>query len=140
MVLNASIAVQAVNAFVPPAGFGAAPFTMALPNLPPVAPPRPIRKQFRTKKYCLVCGWRKKEHYDGEGKGGKGKCNKDYCGNCYRIKAHHGSIPFGPECIYPVNAYCSSNVKDWYEYKASYYYCYCLHCYCCLLPFLTSSH
>lgn len=47
MVLNANIAVAAVNGFVAPFGLGPAPYQMNLPAMPTVAPPaRPVRKLF----------------------------------------------------------------------------------------------
>lgn len=78
---------------------GPAPFQVALPNVTR----REQRKVFRSKKYCIVCGWRKKEHGDDEGTGGRdrkgnSKCSREFCGNCYALKEHHVDGNFGPDC------------------------------------------
>jgi hypothetical protein len=101
------------------------PYVLALPNLPQQQPPRPpARKQFRTRKYCIVCGWRKQEHQAHEGRGGRDKkgnsnCKRNYCGNCYQLKDEHDTkgIAMGPECTLPTNRFCSANVNDWFDYR-----------------------
>jgi hypothetical protein len=106
------------------------PYRLLLPNLPALPPPPPnppLHKHFRTRKYCVICGWRKKEHTKDEGKGGKDKagnknCKRGYCGNCYRMKSVHVTEGFemGPQCPLPTNRYCTVNVNDWWEYKVRY--------------------
>jgi hypothetical protein len=123
--LNATIAVAAVADITnaPFHGRINAPFRMTLPQLPKVPPPRPVTKHFRSKRYCIVCGWRKVEHTTEEGKGGRDKkgnvnCFRAFCGNCFRMASNHDDgVPFGPECTYPTNAFCTKNVAEWWEYR-----------------------
>ena len=97
-----------------------APYQMQHPNLPTTAPRRrPIRKVFRSKCYCITCGWMKREHTVSEGKGKKPMyCTREYCGNCYNLKSYHvqEGIPFGKDCTATTNTFCYENVNDWYTY------------------------
>jgi hypothetical protein len=121
-VLNAEITMAAMHAMRN--NNNAAPFRVGMPLLPAMAIPRTQRKIFRSKKWCIVCGWRKNQHADTEGKGGKDKrgnsyCKRDYCGNCYQLKEEHDkrNIGMGPECTLTTNQFCAANVQDWWEYK-----------------------
>jgi hypothetical protein len=123
--LNASIAMGAVmgtnnHMFMNPRRPMNTPFQMVLPNLPRQQPQRPVRKVFRSKCYCIRCGWRKKEHTVAEGKGKKPEfCTREYCGNCYNMKSHHDKegIPFGKDCTERTNPFCFTNVNDWWTYS-----------------------
>lgn len=127
LVLNSAIAMGALRNNTVNTNNMRQPYVLALPNLPQQAPPRPPpKKQFRTRKYCIVCGWRKQEHSKQEGRGGKDKkgnsnCKRNYCGNCYQLEDVHvarGTL-MGPACTLPTNRYCSANVNDWFDYRVS---------------------
>ena len=123
--LNASTAVVGAVDNINPAVQGRinAPFRMSLPQVPPANPMQPLRRCFRTKLYCIVCGWKKKHHTPDEGKGGIDKkgianCYRQFCGNCFTMKAFHNESPFSPEtCAYPTNAASRKNVEEWWEYR-----------------------
>jgi hypothetical protein len=104
-----------------------APFQVGMPLLPAMLIPRQQRRIFRSKKWCVVCGWRKNQHAHDEGKGGRDKrgksyCTRDYCGNCYQVLDEHNrrAIAMGPECPLPTNQFCTANVTDWWEYKVCF--------------------
>lgn len=110
-----------------------APFVIVLPAIPPTAPPRPaklVRSVFRSKKWCIICGWRKNEHGPNEGKGGRDKkgnsrCTRDFCGNCFQMKDEHDrqGVVFGPDCTFGTNQFCTVNVTDWFEQRVRLLYC-----------------
>jgi hypothetical protein len=126
--LNASVAVGAVmgtfnHMFVNPRRSMNMPFQMQLPPLPKQPMPRPVRKVFRSKCYCITCGWRKKEHTASEGKGQKPEhCKREFCGNCFLLKAYHTEkgIAFGKDCPSLTNPSCFTNVNEWWTYTVSY--------------------
>jgi hypothetical protein len=103
----------------------AAPFNFRRPTFltePPI-PHTPVRYVFRSKKFCVTCGWRKQEHLRNEGaQNARETCKQTYCGNCYRLKEHHkdatgNPLPFGPECTFATNPVCRQMKLDWYEKK-----------------------
>jgi hypothetical protein len=103
-----------------------APYRIALPVIPGMAQRPQPRRIFRSKKWCIVCGWRKNQHSEDEGPGGKdkkgiSKCKRNYCGNCFQLHNEHErrGVGFGPDCTNVTNQYCVSNVADWWEYKVS---------------------
>ena len=118
---NAVMAMHSIaNSLVTPLQPTATPFQFQLPNLPEAEPARPTRKLFRSKAYCITCGWMKREHTVAEGKGRKPKfCTREFCGNCFKMKAYHAEkkVPFGKDCTFATNRYCFTNVNDWWEYK-----------------------
>lgn len=133
LTLNSTIAQGAVTQYNP-ANIQAQqmhrqPYTMALPNLPTVPQPRPVRKVFKSKKYCIVCGYRKNVHVVAlEGKGGIDKdgninCTRQYCGRCGDMKEHHPEGEMGPKCTRNIraNGICDTNVANWYDYKLCKY-------------------
>jgi hypothetical protein len=97
-----------------------APFRFCVPVFPveqPI-PQRPVRSVFRSKKYCITCGWRKKEHKPTEGMQRRDDpCKRHYCGNCFLLKEHHDDRTFGPTCSKPTNRYCLHLKQDWFEIK-----------------------
>jgi hypothetical protein len=128
--MNAAIAVNAIaNPLARPTGNQRvnAPYTMLLPTVPAQPMPRPVRKVFRSKKYCIICGWTKIQHIvEFEGKGGRDRrgnihCKRQYCGRCGDMVQYHIGHGMGPECTRPIrnNGLCDANVADWYEYKVS---------------------
>jgi hypothetical protein len=121
LTLNSEIAVGAVEALR--RDNTAAPFEITLPieRIEPHRPPP--RKVFRTRKYCIRCGWIR-SHHDRAKEGVAFTCTRDYCGNCFKLKVHHTNSPFGIKCILPTDAYCQGAVADWYELKV------CYHCLC----------
>ena len=84
----------------------AAPYVLEMPAITAHPPARPVRKAFRTKKYCIVCGWQKKEHVGDEKPGrhnkkGESKCGRQYCEKCFMMRAEHdqrGIAGMGPDC------------------------------------------
>ena len=103
-----------------------APYEMRQADLPATAPPRPIRKVFRSKCYCTTCGWRKVEHTEAEGKPKRKTmksedCKCQFCGNCYNMREYHEKegIPFGVSCTSLTNTFCYTNVNDWWTYTVS---------------------
>jgi hypothetical protein len=105
-----------------------APYRLALPRIPPVAQRPTPKKMFRaSKKWCIVCGWRKNEHTHEEGRGGKDKhrnsnCRWNYCGNCFQVLEEHRrlGIGMGPDCTNITSQFCSDNIADWWVYQVSY--------------------
>jgi hypothetical protein len=65
MTLNAEITMMALQGLRH--NNNAAPFRMGLPNLPTMTLPLQPKKVFRSKKWCIVCGWRKNQHTLEEG-------------------------------------------------------------------------
>jgi hypothetical protein len=80
----------------------------ALP--PPTARRMPV---FRSRKYCVTCGWRRNQHQMGEGVANN--CTRTFCGKCYQLKDHHGVHSFGPNCTNAVNTFCAVYVEEWYS-------------------------
>jgi hypothetical protein len=123
-VLNSVIAVHAVTG----ANIAAAamvngrcivPYRVERPLLLPPAPPRRL-PVFRSRMFCVTCGWRRNEHHATEGVGAT--CTRQYCGRCYFLKEHHPANQFGKNCVGPVNPMCAHFVDTWYS--VSYLFCY----------------
>lgn len=85
---------------------------MALP------PPPPRRKPvFRSRMFCITCGWRRNQHLAFEGVAET--CTRNFCGRCYHLKVNHnkdadGNYIFGKDCTNPINYLCSIFVPQWY--------------------------
>jgi hypothetical protein len=115
--LNTSIVVNAVTAANYTAnavyqGRAVAPYQVRRPLLlPPPAPRR--RSVFRSRMFCITCGWRRNQHQQQEGVAAT--CIRDFCGKCYYLKIHHPPGKFGKDCAYPVNPFCSIYVAQWYK-------------------------
>ncbi|MGL5936282.1 MAG: hypothetical protein ACRCZI_11755 [Cetobacterium sp.] len=81
-------------------------------------PPPPKRQRvFRSRMFCITCGWRRNLHVANEGVAET--CRRNFCGKCYKLKDHHlldvnGKLMFGKDCVNPVNDFCSIYVDEWY--------------------------
>jgi hypothetical protein len=121
-VMNASIVARAVVGFRPHTTM--APYMMGVPPPPPEEPHRlPPRKRFRSRKYCIVCGYRRSAHGNDEKPGAN--CVRTHCGNCHQRRDCHGPDDgWGLTC--KREPHDSSEKKDWYDLvvQVRYYYCY----------------
>jgi hypothetical protein len=71
---------------------------------------------FLDRKYCLKCGFRKKDHKGVVGFGSK--CTRDYCAKCMRLQKHHVNGRMGPFCeAVGDTIHTKSPHLDWYGEK-----------------------
>jgi len=67
------------------------------------APPLPVTindmSQFKSKTWCVTCGFRKLHHLKEESFGNR--CRRNYCANCMQLKQHDHSHRMGPRCTNP---------------------------------------
>ena len=117
-VLNASIAWQAVAAASQLTGYGTgnSPFVFAPP---PQHPQQARRGAFKSRQFCIVCGWLKVAHTKEEGKGGrlrngKENCKRNFCGKCMKLRQYHPNGKMGPDCPFETSGHCERNVASWY--------------------------
>jgi hypothetical protein len=116
-VLNATIAVGAVEDRNNNCTNPNAPFRMALPNIPQQPVDRPVRRVFRSRRYCVVCCYRRNEHGLNENAGKD--CVRNHCGNCReRYDCHEEADGWGPTCVKPTHPW--SDRDDWWEIKVCY--------------------
>jgi hypothetical protein len=108
-ILNSEITVGSLR----PAQEARAPYRVDLPAIPQV---RPIcsRRRFRSRKYCITCGFKRSNHVVCD-EGVADKCTRDYCGKCRHRKALHGNSGFGLTCMKLTHPWQTSTVNDWYE-------------------------
>jgi hypothetical protein len=109
--LNNSIVAGAVLGYRPLTTM--APYIMGVPPPPPPQPPRLApRKRFRSRRYCIVCGYRRSQHGDDENPGTG--CVRVHCGNCHeRSDCHVASDGWGPTC--KKTPHVDSEKKEWYD-------------------------
>ena len=116
--LNADISVRAVTGGYSPArgvlqGRLIAPYQVQRPVLMlPPAPPR-RRPVFRSRMFCVTCGWRRNVHLADEGVADK--CTRAFCGRCYNMKMYHAPGKFGKNCDNAVNYICAPFLAQWYS-------------------------
>ena len=118
--LNAEIAAGVVvaTAHSVPGTVLFTPYIMRQPNLP-VARPAPKRPPvFRSRRFCVVCGFLRSTHVAGEGVGEK--CTRSFCGKCYNKKMFHkdangNPTGFGRHCTNATSPSCLQNVAEWYS-------------------------
>lgn len=126
-VLNSSIVVAAVTGVNGEAagmlnGQVIAPYQVQRPLLLPPPPPR-RQPVFRSRRYCIKCGWLRTRHVPEEGVAET--CTRNFCGRCYHLKEHHPPNGFGKDCTYQVDPFCAFFVSEWFSVSYCYYY-YCL--------------
>jgi hypothetical protein len=110
--LNTEVTVGAVRRA--PNNPSIAPFHVVVRQVPTTAPPRPSRKRFRSRKYCVTCGFKRSEHIVLD-EGVAATCDRTYCGKCRQRKDCHGNCGFGLTCTKPTHPWQTSHVADWYD-------------------------
>ena len=77
----------------------------------PLPPPNPL---FGYKKatWCIICGFRKKDHLAFESFGSK--CQREYCAKCGDLKIHHPNQEMGPLCKNNKPPKANSPHGQWY--------------------------
>jgi hypothetical protein len=125
-VLNAEIAVNVVGGRGVPNNNNVttAPFSMRLQNTPATAPvpKRPAYTRFRSRKFCVTCGWLRSEHSKNEGVAAK--CKRKWCGRCFHYKMHDKDADgnptgFGKDCTGKISDNCTWNVANWFDHIVS---------------------
>jgi hypothetical protein len=110
--LNAEVAVGAIRcagAQNPPG----APFRVDLTRTTRTVPQRPQRKLFRSRKYCVTCGFKRSEHVVHD-EGVAATCTRSYCGKCRERHDCHGNAGFGLTCSKATHPWQATAVADWY--------------------------
>jgi hypothetical protein len=124
-ILNPSIVMGAITGFNPAGmamlnGRMVAPYQVKRPTLSLPPPPPKRTPVFRSRMFCITCGWRRNKHTVHEGVATT--CKRNYCGRCHLLKIHHPPGKFGKDCTGPVQVErCSYNVTNWFSVS----YCYC---------------
>jgi hypothetical protein len=90
------------------------PYEVTHRNLPQQPPVRPRRKRFRSRKYCITCGFKRSDHVVTD-EGVAGSCIRNYCGKCRERKQCHGNNGFGLTCTNATHPWQTSTFADWYE-------------------------
>ena len=118
--LNAAIAYNTLAAANQMMGYatGNSPFVFHHP--PQQQKEKPSRRgAFKSRQFCIVCGWLKVAHTREEGKGGRKRngtenCFRTFCGKCMKLREHHPNGKMGPDCPFATSEHCKRNVESWY--------------------------
>ena len=72
------------------------------------------RRCFRSRKYCINCGFKRSDHVPSE-EGVAATCKRSYCGKCRERRDCHGNSAFGIKCTNNTHPWQVSTVSDWFE-------------------------
>jgi hypothetical protein len=112
--LNAEVSVGAIRRANPTQNTQRAPFGVNLTRPPTAVPSRPKRRRFRSRKYCIKCGFLRSDHVRTD-EGVANTCTRHYCGKCRIVFDEHGNNGFGPTCTNPTHQWQATTVADWFE-------------------------
>ncbi|CAB9527948.1 hypothetical protein SEMRO_2110_G315010.1 [Seminavis robusta] len=118
-VLNTQVAARAMT-FAPRENMQMAPFALrdVYPNqVPRPAATNPMGPNYKRNKYCVVCGYSKRENLQLLKQFGyecKGNCGHEECSKCgMRVELHDAANAVGPYCKNAASE--SSYYNDWYK-------------------------